>query len=299
MPQHHLDFSLFARHDIIKRQFCSLLRLQHLDRRLCGLCSCSIPRIARQHRLCLPSFGARRIKHAGIPRAREALKDPWVAERAAADHHKVTAGLLHHAISGGDIGHVAVSNHRNPDGFLHSGNDIPVRMAAVKLRSRPPMYAHSGRASGFDRLSHLDRVFLCVIPACAYFNRHRFRARGNHCLHDTPRQLRFAHQRAAFSVPYNLGIRTAHIDIQQHMPAIIEHARCLRHDLRLMAKNLVGHRRFSVQNLQQSVGILVLVPQPLGADHFRADQPRPLFAANSTERSVGDPCEGREQKRVF
>ncbi len=173
--------------------------------------------------------------------------------------------------------------------FFISGNDIPVRTAAVKLLARPPIRTQT-RLRLRSPEPPRPRFSLC-----ASFQPARILSVTGFVLAETTASttrrasFRFAHQRLLLRSITILGTG---------QPIMISNSTCLRSLSMRGASamisgswpNLVGTGASPSRNLQQSVGICPCTT-PLGADHFRADQPRP-FSPQIRRNGASVPREG-------
>src|SRR5581483_5242840 len=67
----------------------------------------------------------------------EAGEDPWIGNRGATDHNRVTICVTLHPFNIADRFHIPASDDRNLHRGLDLGNRVPVRVAAVSLLFRP------------------------------------------------------------------------------------------------------------------------------------------------------------------
>ena len=140
-------------------------------------------------------------------------KEPWVAQRAAADHDHVAAGLFEHIgglLRGGDI---AIADDRNGDGLFNLANDVPVGRWGVHLLACAAVN-RDGVCPGLGAdLCDFNGIELCVVPAFAELdgdrNGHGSFDGGN----DVSTQGGGFHQRAAAAVVADFWRGAAHIDV--------------------------------------------------------------------------------------
>ncbi len=94
-----------------------------------------------------------------------ALKNPRIADRRAADHHGVAAGLRLDPIDVGHALHIAVAD----DGNLHRGFDLgdgpPICLAFVGLHLGAAMHGDGAGSVIFQDVRHFQIVARLIVPA--------------------------------------------------------------------------------------------------------------------------------------
>ena len=189
-------------------------------------------------------FLVRRLD-SGLPghRVGNLPENPRVALRRAADRHAVAARLLAHPQRVLPAGHVAVADHGDGHAPLELPDGAPIGAAFVKLASRARVQRNHLRAALLRQLPQQQIGFTPCFKPQPHLDRHRHMRSLRDRRDDFRRAHRLLHQRAALAVADDFGHGAAHVDIQQRIaPAARQFLRRARHDFRLVAEKLQGHR---------------------------------------------------------
>ena len=143
--------------------------------------------------------------------------------------------------------------------------------------------------------------FTAVFKTQAHLDRHRHVRGGRHFAHDIRRAPGIAHQRAPLAIAHDLGHRTAHVDIQQRIAAILcQLIRGARHDIRLMAEDLKRNGPCLARIDAQQFAHGPVVPRceqiALGADHLADGHRTAHLMADHAKGHIRHAGHGREHR---
>ena len=194
------------------------------------------------------------------------------------------------------IGHIAVSDYRDVNGPLHCSYNGPVCLAGIVLLTGSSVNCNGSSACGTDGMSHFNSIYTVRIPACANFYRYRLGCVLYSSSDNIMSKVRIFHKCRPFTILYYFRHRAAHIYIKNHIAASVKLTSRRRHDFRLVAEELICYRALPFKNLQEFPRVFILIPQSLGAHHFRVDKGCSGLSAEPAERSVGYAGKGCQQK---
>ena len=224
-------------------------------------------------------------------------EQPWISQRAAADHDGIRAGCLQNIHGLLRAVHIAVGNDRNRHGALDLRNGIPIRFACIHLRPRASVQRDGCRARRLRHLGEVQIILAVCIPALAEFDGHRHIDGLYHRADNFFRQLGLTHQRTAVTALDNLRRRTAHIDVQQLRTGNIQcFLGAVRHIRRIAAENLHPARLFRRCQRQQLPRLFVLKQQGLCGDHLTDGCRRAALPTNLPKRPIRHTCHRRHDK---
>ena len=244
----------------------------------------------------------RRLGRALLAQNRRAdlLKQPWVAQRAAADHNAVTAGFLQQRSRTVSGGHIAVGQHRNGHRLLDSRDCRRVDGRDIHLLPRAAVYGDEIRAIGLDLLCNLCAGQVVGVPADAHLDGQRGilaqrpAGGGNHL----PAERRVEQQLTARAAAGNLGRRAAHIDVEHIKPDALFPDKVYRffQCFRLCAEKLDRIQAVGVLVLQKLQRFAVTEGQRLGACHLADGPGRAVIRHQMAARRIGQPRHRRKNR---
>ena len=255
------------------------------------------PELLQSHGNAVGKAGTARII-LSIQRCPHFLKNPGVTEYAASDHQAVGPCAFQAAHCRVPAANIAVGNDRNRQLLPDLVNHIPVGDAGIEHTAGAPVDGHHGRAAVLHAFGEVQHIDAALVPAKAALDSDRH----VHCLHhrfdNIPCQLRGAHQAAAIAGIRDFRHGTAHVDVQKVTAGDFQRQyRTLRHDLRVIAKNLRAADAALV--LSQQLGALfVLIHQRPGGHHLCHGHIRSQPGADGSKSPVRNPRHGGQEQRL-
>ena len=101
------------------------------------------------------------------------IEDPGIAEGAAADHHRITAGFFHHLQAILVTEDIAVTDDRDRDGIFYFCDHRAVDGAAEAITPGATMHSYGRGACVFGHFGELGAGDLVVGPAGPELYRYR------------------------------------------------------------------------------------------------------------------------------
>ena len=232
----------------------------------------------------------------------DALKQPGVAQRAAADHHARAAGLLQNLLCAFRRGDIAVCQHRNADRFADLRDGIHINGRDVHLLPRAAMHGDQVCTVCFTLPGHGNAGQLLGIPANAHFNGQRLiRPQGSAGSgHHAAAQLRVLHQFAACTAGCDLGGRATHVDVQNIKlhAFFLNDPDSLRHRFGLGPKQLHGINAVGGLVPQQAHAFVIAKGNGLGAGHLAYRPRRAMVRHQVPARRIRKPRHRRKHRRL-
>ena len=157
---------------------------------------------------------------------------------AAADHHRVAAGLRNHGGSVFRRAHIAVADDGNCHRVLHRGNPLPVRLSAVALLAGASVQGDRSQPAVLGHLREVDVDNFLVAPAGAELHREWYGHGRAHRLEDVADERQVAQQSRAAIALHDLLCRTAQVQIDHVEAQVLDHARRVRQRRGIAAEQL-------------------------------------------------------------
>ena len=193
---------------------------------------------------------------------------------------------------------IAAAVHRDPHGFRHARDEVPVGQAVIRLRGGAAVHGHRRRARRFDHARQFGRIHLALVPAGAHLHGdgdlHRLHHRGN----DAGGMLGLAHQAAAGVVLRNLRHRASHVDVDDVGAAGFDNLRGGGHVRGIAAEDLNGDRPLLFGELEILERAADAAHERLRRHHLRDHQAaRAMPLHEAAERRVGHAGHGGDAHR--
>jgi len=223
----------------------------------------------------------------------DAAHQPGGSQGGSPHHDPIGAGDGQAAQGFFGGGHVAVGDHGNAQGLLHSGDGGPVGAAGKALL---PCAAVQGERLGTGVLQtegESHRIGAAAAPAQPRLHRDRHAHRSRHRRHDLRRQRGLAQQAAAAAFARHLAHRAAHVDVDQEGARRLRPPGGLGQGLGTVVEQLHRDRPALAG---QSLELLTAVPplQAGGVHHLRIEEGVGSPTAHEAPKDlVAHPRQGR------
>ena len=181
--------------------------------------------------------------------------------------------------------------------LLHPRHQLPVRLAGVKLGTRPAVHGDRLHALPFGHARHLDGVPRAVVPTGSDLHREGDGQHAPERLENLRQHRGLPHQLGAATFLGHLGGGAAAVDVDDVGPEILGHLGGVRHALRIGAEELNGQGPLGRPVAQHVAGAQILACQRLDADQLGDDQayrPGVQLLHERPVRRVGDARHRRE-----
>ena len=180
---------------------------------------------------------------------------------------------------------------------FYGGNEAPVGLAFVELRTRATMDAEGGDAHVLQVLGYFHNVFAIVVPAEAGLHgdgqggaTHAGGGEAHHQVHV------FEYGRAG-AFAHNLFHRTAEVNVQQIWPGSIYNAGAHGHGVLVAPKNLDANWALVVENVQLLPALDSIADEAFAADELSKHKIGAVILAHGAEGRVAHVFHWRKQQR--
>ena len=235
----------------------------------------------------------RRGRPAG-ERRRDLSDQPGTARGGPADHHPRGPRFRQAGAGAGEVGHVAVGDHRDRYRLRHRPDRGPVGGAGVELLPGPSVDRDGIEPQALGAGGEVGGVATRIVPAETHLDRHRHRDRPAHGGEQAGRVVEVAHQGRARGDPgHDLG-RAAHVHVDHVGAPGLREPRGLGHRPRLAAGEL-DHVQID-PGARRAQDRLAGAAGEFACRHHLGDHGiGPAAAGDPAHVQVGDAGQGGEQ----
>jgi len=195
-------------------------------------------------------------------------KDPRVSLCASCDHNSVASCRLNKFFCFFRCSDIAVSDYRNGNRLFHLPDNVPVRLSAIILLSRPSVNRNRRRSRFFRRSCDFDCIYMRIVEPFSDFYRNGLLYCFNDRVYNLINKRGVFHQSRPLPVFYNFRYRTPHIDIENRKRTFFNPFRHLAHNLRIRTKQLQRYRLLFWMYFHEFLCIFILIQNCFCTNHF-------------------------------